>query len=247
MKEEEKELTFIEHLSELRKRIIYAMTATFIAAAICYHFSLQLLGFVIAPLQNVLPDKSHIIFTGLTEAFWVRIEVALVAALIFVSPFNFYQMWAFIAPGLKKSEKRFLIPFVLSSSLLFAVGAAFAYFAVFPVAFKFLISYGGSSLTALPSVKAYLSLVIKLIMGFGLVFELPVATFFLSVFGIIDHKFMIKNFAYAVLIIFVIAAILTPPDIFSQFLMAIPLIALYLISIVIAKLTSRKKSEENDS
>ncbi|GMT43736.1 MAG: Sec-independent protein translocase protein TatC [bacterium] len=247
MKDKDKELTFIEHLGELRKRIIYMMTATFIAAAICYHFSLQLLEFVIAPLLSALPPKSHIIFTGLTEAFWVRIEIALVAALIFVSPFNFYQLWAFISPGLKKLEKRFVIPFVLSSSILFITGAAFAYFAVFPIAFRFLISYGGSSLTALPSIKAYLSLVMKLILGFGLVFELPVATFFLAIFGIIDHKFMIKNFAYAILIIFVIAAVLTPPDVFSQFLMAVPLIILYLISIVIAKLVNKKKPEEKEN
>ncbi len=236
----DKELTFLEHLGELRKRIIYIAIATFVAAIICSFFSLQLLNFVMLPLQRALPAKSHIIFTGLTEAFWVRIESALVAALFFTSPFNFYQIWAFIAPGLKIKEKHFMIPFVFASSFLFIIGAAFAYFFIFPVAFRFLISYGGSNLVAFPSIKAYISLVLKLIFGFGLVFELPVVTFFLAKFGIVDHKFMIKNFAYAILIIFIVSAILTPPDIFSQFLMAIPLIILYLISIVIAKLVGKK-------
>lgn len=237
----DKEQTFLEHLGELRKRIIYISIATFVAAIICSFFSLQLLNFVMLPLQRALPAKSHIIFTGLTEAFWVRIEVALVVALFLTSPFNFYQIWAFVAPGLKAKEKHFMIPFVFSSSFLFITGASFAYFFIFPVAFRFLISYGGSNLVALPSIKAYISLVLKLIFGFGIVFELPVVTFFLAKFGIVDHKFMIKNFAYAILIIFIVSAILTPPDIFSQFLMAIPLMILYVVSIFIAKLAGKKK------
>jgi sec-independent protein translocase protein TatC len=179
----------------------------------------------------------------LTEAFWIRLQVSLVAAIFLSSPWLFLQIWLFIKPGLKIEERRIAIPLIISLTIFFIGGALFAYELVFPYAFKFLLSYGGE-LTPLPGIKQYIGFALKLIFAFGVVFEMPIASFFLSRLGLIDAKILIKKADYAILGMFIVAAIFTPPDIFTQLLMTAPLIFLYGLSIVVAAIFSTKKSKE---
>ncbi len=234
------EMTILEHIEELRIRLLWILGGIFIALMATYSYSEQIVNFAIAPLKYALPAGSKIIFTGVTEAFWIRIESALVAAIIVSIPFTFYQVWLFIKPGLKNNEKKYMIPFVLAFSIFFISGVAFAYKIVLPIGFKFLLKYGGVNLSAMPSIKQYMSLFLRLIMAFGMVFELPTISFVMSRMGIINAKDLWKKFDYALLAIFITAAILTPPDIVTQFLMAGPLIILYIVSILIAYLFSTK-------
>ncbi len=237
------EMTILEHIEELRIRLLWIVGGIFVGLALTISHSEQIINLAIEPLKQALPHGSKIIFTGVTEAFWVRLEAALVAAIIITIPFTFYQIWLFVAPGLKENEKKFAIPFVLAFSFFFIAGAVFAYKVVLPLGFKFLLRYGGKELSAMPTIRQYMYLFLKMITAFGLVFELPVVSFILARLGIISGKDLLKRFDYALLIIFIVAAILTPPDIFTQFLMATPLILLYLLSVIIAYIFSTKKEE----
>lgn len=237
------EMTILEHIEELRIRLLWIVGGIFVGLALTISHSEQIINLAIEPLKQALPHGSKIIFTGVTEAFWVRLEAALVAAIIITIPFTFYQIWLFVAPGLKENEKKFAIPFVLAFSFFFIAGAVFAYKIVLPLGFKFLLRYGGKELSAMPTIRQYMYLFLKMITAFGLVFELPVVSFILARLGIISGKDLLKRFDYALLIIFIVAAILTPPDIFTQFLMATPLILLYLLSVIIAYIFSTKKEE----
>ncbi|WP_022670526.1 twin-arginine translocase subunit TatC [Hippea alviniae] len=241
IKKDPNNMTLLEHIEELRIRLLWIIGGIGVALAVMLNYSEKLINLAIAPLQQALPKGSKIIFTGVTEAFWVRIEAAAVAAVIVSIPFTFYQIWLFVKPGLKESEKKFAIPFVLAFSFFFISGSVFAYKVVLPLGFKFLLRYGGQELSAMPTIKQYMSLFLKMIMAFGLVFELPVVSFILARLGIINGKDLLRRFDYALLIIFFVAAILTPPDVFTQFLMATPLTLLYVISIIIAWIFSTKK------
>jgi len=242
-KKDPNEMTILEHIEELRIRLLWIVGGIFAGLALTISHSEQIINLAIEPLKQALPHGSKIIFTGVTEAFWVRLEAALVAAIIITIPFTFYQIWLFVAPGLKENEKKFAIPFVLAFSFFFIAGAVFAYKVVLPLGFKFLLRYGGKELSAMPTIRQYMYLFLKMITAFGLVFELPVVSFILARLGIISGKDLLKRFDYALLIIFIVAAVLTPPDIFTQFLMATPLILLYLLSVIIAYIFSTKKEE----
>ncbi|RLB24995.1 MAG: twin-arginine translocase subunit TatC, partial [Deltaproteobacteria bacterium] len=204
-------------------------------------------------LKRVLPEGDKLIFTNLPEMFFTYLKVSFVAGLLAAMPFIFYEIWMFVAPGLYQKEKKFLIPFVISSSILFVGGALFGYFVVFPFGFKFFMSFANEYIKPLPSVKQYFAFSTKLLLAFGLVFELPVATFFLTKMGLVTDVFLRKQRKFAILLIFVAAAILTPPDVITQIMMAGPLLALYEISILVSKLAGRKKEdsekekEEKDS
>ena len=241
IKKDPNNMTLLEHIEELRIRLLWIIGGIAAALVFTYNYSDKLLNVAIAPLQQVLPKDSKIIFTGVTEAFWVRIEVAIVAAIIVSIPFTFYQIWLFVKPGLKENERKFAIPFVLAFSFLFLVGVVFAYKIVLPLGFKFLLKYGGEELSAMPSIKQYMALFLRMLVAFGVVFELPIVSFILARLGIIDGKDLLKRFDYALLIIFFVAAVLTPPDVFTQLFMAAPLTLLYLISIVVAWIFSTKK------
>ena len=234
-------MTLLEHIEELRIRLLWIVGGIIIGVLASVSYSERIVNIAIAPLQKALPHGSKIIFTGVTEAFWVRLEAALVAGIIITIPFTFYQIWLFIKPGLKEREKKFAIPFVFFFTLFFMSGVIFAYKVVLPIGFSFLLRYGGKELSAMPSIKQYMSLFLRMLTAFGLVFELPIITFILSRMGMINAKDLIKKSDYALLIIFIVAAVLTPPDVFTQFLMAGPLILLYIISIVIAYMFSTKK------
>lgn len=246
MKEDEK-LPFLSHLEELRKRLIFCAVGVGIGFAISYAFVEKLFYVLAIPLKAQMPEGDKLIFTGLAEMFVIHIKIAFIAGILLSSPHIFYQLWMFIAPGLYQHEKRYVIPFVISSTLLFLGGALFGYFFVFPVGFKFFLGYANDYIQALPSVKQYFSFAISFLFAFGIVFQLPVVVFFLSKMGVVTPRFMRQNRKYAILLIFVIAAILTPPDVISQFMMAIPLLILYEISIFVAKTAVGKKASRKET
>jgi sec-independent protein translocase protein TatC len=188
-----------------------------------------------------MPIGGSLIFTSVAEAFFTYMKVAFIAAVILVSPFVLYQIWAFVAPGLYQKEKRYVVPFVLGGSLFFAVGVLFAYFVAIPIGFKFLLGYATDFIKPLPSMKEYLSFSIKFLLAFGLVFEFPVVLVLLARIGVVDAKLLARQRKYAILLIFIFAAIITPPDFISQVLMALPLIGLYELSIFLSKIFGKKK------
>jgi sec-independent protein translocase protein TatC len=236
------------HLAELRKRLSISLLAVIAMFLICFAFWQPLLGWMIAPLKAVLPEGSNVIFTGVQEPFFTAMKVAFFAGFVIALPVIFWQFWLFVAPGLYDNEKRLVIPFVSSATLMFLMGAAFCYYVVVPLAFAFLIGFGSALFTALPSIGEYVGFFTKIIVGFGLSFEMPVIIFFFAKIGLVDDKMLKDFFRYAIVIIFTIAAILTPPDILSQFLMAAPLTILYGISILVAKAVNPyiPRDDEND-
>ncbi|ESP62759.1 Twin-arginine translocation protein TatC [Smithella sp. ME-1] len=239
---EDHKMSLTEHLMELRKRLTRSLIALCIGFAGCYYFKDRIFDIVTRPLTQVLPKNSYLIYTGLTEAFFTYMKVAFFASLIITSPFILYQIWKFIAPGLLPKERKYVVPFVISSSFLFITGVLFGYFIALPPAFKFFVSFNNQYLQAMLSFKDYLSLFVTFLLGFGLSFELPIFIFFLTKLGIVNAEMLSKQRRYAILIIFVVAAVLTPsPDALSQVLMAIPLMFLYEISIFVSKFAEKKK------
>lgn len=235
---------FLSHLEELRKRLIACAIVIGIGFAISYAFSERLFQLLIEPLRAVMPEDSHLIFTGLPEMFLTYLKVALVTGVLVAAPFLFYELWMFVAPGLYRNEKRLAVPFVVSSSILFVGGALFGYLVVFPLGFKFFIGFSSEYVKALPSVKQYFSFSLKLLLAFGIVFELPVVIFFLTKLGLVTPELLKRKRKYAILLAFVTSAILTPPDVITQCMMAGPLIVLYEIGIFIARLARRKDVED---
>jgi sec-independent protein translocase protein TatC len=232
----------MRHLEELRKRLVTCAIGVGVCFAVTYAFSEKLFEILAHPLKANLPEGDRLIYTNLPEMFFVYIKTGLVAAVLLAAPFIFYQVWMFVAPGLYRKEKKYVLPFVFVSTLLFVGGALFGYFIVFPFGFRFFLGFANEYIQALPSVKQYFSLSIKLLFGFGVIFELPVVAFFLSRMGIISADFLRKQRKYAVLLIFVVAAILTPPDVITQFMMAGPLLVLYELSVIIVKVAGKKKA-----
>ena len=243
MNEAEKQ-PFLSHLEELRRRLIFSAIAVGIGFLCCYAFAEELFGFLLMPLKSKLPEGDRLIFTNLPEMFLAYLKTAFIAGLLLASPVIFYQLWKFVAPGLYQHEKKYGFSFVICSTILFICGALFGYFIVFPFGFKFFLGYANENIQALPSVKQYFGFAIRLLLAFGIVFELPVIIFFLSRMGIVDVAFLRKKRKYALLLAFAMAAILTPPDVITQCMMALPLILLYEIGILVAWLGGSKKNEE---
>ncbi len=236
---------FMEHLEELRHRLIRCAIAIGVGFAVAYIFAERLFRLLTAPLTAVMPEGNHLIFTNLPEMFFAHLKVAFVAGALAASPIIFYELWMFVTPGLYKKEKKHVIPFVVVSTILFVGGALFGYFVVFPFGFKFFIGFSSDYIKALPSVKEYFSFSIKLLFAFGIAFELPVVIFFLTKIGIVTPEILAQKRKYAILLTFVMAAILTPPDVITQCMMAGPLIILYEIGIIVSRF-ARKKNEENE-
>ena len=241
-------MTFLEHLSDLRKRLFYSFIALILGVIPAWVFSKDLFNILAIPIYKYLPEGEKLAFIKLTDPFMLYIKVSFLTSIFFMSPFIFYQTWLFIAPGLYRKEKKYVIPFVLLTSVFFISGALFGFFVVFPWAVRFFLSMG-SEFQAMITVDKYFSLVLKVHLGIALVFELPTLTFFLARMKIITAKWMIKNFKYAVLAVFVIAAIITPtPDMITQSIIAVPMLALYGLSVLIALVFGRKKEiDKNDS
>ncbi len=237
-------MTFLEHLEDLRKRIFYSFIAVMGAVIPAWFFSKFLYKILALPVTQLLPEGKNLVFTSLTAPFMLYMKVSFLAAVLATAPFLFLQVWYFVAPGLYKKEKKHAVPFVLFTSFFFMAGAVFAYFIVFPFACKFFLGMG-ADFDAMITVDQYFSLALRVILGIALVFELPTLVFFLSKMGIITARWMIKYFKYAVLLIFVIAAIITPtPDMITQSIIAFPMLGLYGFSILIAFIVGKKREKK---
>jgi len=236
-------MSLFGHLQDLRKRLTRSAIAMVVGFLVCYAYAGQMLKLLMKPMLDVL-KQSHFIYTLPTEAFFTEMKVAFVAGIFAASPYIFYQLFQFIAPGLYSHERRWIIPIAFFSALCFTVGALFGYFVVFPFGFEFFASYTSDILVFTPKLDEYLDFVLKLLFAFGIVFELPLFLFFLARLGIVTHTGLRKKRKYAVLVAFVLAAALTPPDAISQTMMAVPLIILYELGIWLAFFFGKKRKEE---
>jgi len=245
--DDQDKIPFTAHLEELRKRLIVCFIAVGIGFVLSYGFKEKLFQILTRPLISVMQTGDKLIFTGLPEAFFTYLKVALLSGIILATPVIFYQFWMFVAPGLYEKEKQHMIPIVFLSTFFFVGGSFFGYFIVFPYGFKFFLGFASEIIQPLPSMREYLSFASKLLLAFGLVFELPLIITFLARLGMVSVSFLKKNRKYALLLFFAGAAILTPPDVVTQVMMALPLIVLYEISIIGAKIFGKKKSEEDDN
>ena len=246
-------MPLLAHLVELRKRLMWAGAAFFVCFIFCYHFSTQIYSFLAQPLADILQSRTgsdrRLIYTALYEAFFTYIKVAFFGGAFLAFPVIASQIYLFVAPGLYRSEKRAFLPFLVASPVLFLLGAALAYYFIFPVAWRFFLSFetptgaGGMPIELQAKVSEYLDLVMKLIFAFGIAFQLPVLLTLLAKVGIISSTSLKRMRRYAYVGMFVVAAILTPPDIITQCGLAVPLIGLYEISIFAARLVEKKPVE----
>jgi len=243
--EEAGKMSFLEHLDELRRRIIYALMAVGVGFVLAYAFIERIFAFIMLPMQQMLPAGQKLIYTEPTEAFMLMIKIGLMAGLIVASPVVFTQVWLFIAPGLYSHEKKLAIPFVVMSTVLFATGAAFGHYIVFPIVWKFFVSYETNYLEFAARVEPAFALYLRLLLALGLTFELPTVVLFLARMGMITPRFMIRNFKYAVILIVIAAAVLSPDGGgVGMFAMGGPVIVLYILSIGLAWLFGKKRQPE---
>ena len=241
-------LPLTAHLDELRTRLIRSLIGIGVGFAVCYSGIEPLMAWLIAPVRQLESTHVQIIGTGLAEAFFTKLKVGFIGGIFLSSPVIFYQIWKFVAPGLHDDERRYVMPFVGFATFFFLAGAWFCYRFVFPTAFGFFIAeYGSVAIAPMLKISEYLSFATRMLLAFGVVFELPVFTFFLARVGVVNHTLMIATWRYAVVAIFVIAAVLTPgPDVASQILMATPLLVLYALSIGVAYVFGRPPAPETD-
>ncbi len=248
-------MPLLDHIVELRRRLIWSIATFVIAFAICYHFAGDIYRFLAAPLGNIMREKGeqpHLIYTALYEAFFTYIRVAVFGATCLSFPMIAIQAWIFIAPGLYRSEKKAFAPFLVATPVMFTIGAALAYYVVFPFAWKFFLSFqtsgnGGMDIQLQAKVSEYLTLVTKMILAFGICFELPVILTLLVRVGLIGTAQLKKFRRYAVVASFAVAAVIAPPDAITMLSLAIPLVALYEVSILVARLVEPKPvTDEED-
>lgn len=234
-------MTFLEHLEELRSRLIRSLVAIVVALGICWTWSAQILAFIMQPLEAAFP---HIRFitTAPTEAFALHMKAAFAAGIFLAAPFILYQAWAFISPGLYPHEKRYAVPFVGLGSIFFVLGGAFGHMVLFPATFRFLGRFTNAQIEYLPRLSEYFSFYFWFVVGLGLVFQLPVVIFVLSRIGLVTPGFLIRNLKFAVLAAFVVSAIITPSgDVINQTMLAGPIVGLYLLGVAVAWLFGRKR------
>jgi sec-independent protein translocase protein TatC len=240
----------MEHLVELRKRLIWSFGALFLAFGLCFYFAGEIFGFLVQPLIAGFggPGEGRIVYTKLYEAFFTEVRVAFFAAFLLAFPIIANQIWAFVAPGLYSKEKRAFLPFLIATPILFTLGAALAYYVVMPSAIRFFLGYQGQipgiEHEALPAMGEYLSFVMHFILAFGISFLLPVLLMLLERAGIVTRAQLAGGRRYAILVAFVIAAVATPPDVISQFMLAVPLILLYEMSLIAIWFTERRRARD---
>jgi sec-independent protein translocase protein TatC len=241
-------MSFLEHLDELRKRIIRALISLAIGIGIGLFFINDIINFVMRPLSATLPPGGKFIYTEAPEAFMLYLRIAVIAGLIIATPLIFWQVWLFVAPALYAKERRYAIPFVFLSSAGFIGGAAFSHYLAFPVMWVFFAGFSNDMMTFMPRIEPTFGMYMRMLLAMGLVFQLPALVFFLAKMGVITARWMVRQFKYAVLVIFVVAAVVTPdPSYTSQLMVAIPMLFLYILSIGIAWLFGKKKSALADS
>ncbi|MFH1115390.1 MAG: twin-arginine translocase subunit TatC [Pseudomonadota bacterium] len=239
---EEARMSFLDHLQELRTRLIRVFLAIAVGFGLCIAFAERLFKFMADPVLNLLPKGSTLISIGLPDPFFMYLKVAFVAGIFISLPYVIWQLWLFVAPGLLDRERKYAAPSIIIATLLFYLGAAFAYFVVFPAAFKFFLGYETPWLKPLIAIREYVSLVLVLMLAFGAVFETPVVIVFLGLLGIVDSELLTKGRRYFVVLAFIIAAILTPtPDVINQALMAVPMLFFYEISLRILRVIERRR------
>lgn len=247
--EEDKKMPLLEHLVELRTRLLYAALGFFIAFIACFFVAQHILDFLQRPLAELLPEGRRMIFTDLTEPFFTQLKVAAFGALCLSFPIIASQIWAFIAPGLYKHEKKAFLPFLVATPVMFAIGMAFVYYVLMPMAWRFFLGFetqGGEGTLALQldaKIGEYVSLVMKLVFAFGFCFELPVLLTLLAKVGIVSSQALREKRRYAIVGIVVVAAVVTPPDALSMMSLAVPMLALYEVSILMARLVEKKRAE----
>lgn len=233
-----REMSFLEHLDELRGVLIHSLVGYLLAVIGCWFFSGQIIDLLVEDLT-----VEQLIFYAPAEAFMARVKISLALGLLIAYPFILFRVWSFVSPALFDRERKKVWPFIIGASALFYTGVVFAYLILIPIALRFLIGFGTENLTPMISVTAYFAFIARLCLVFGIVFQLPIIVFVLSLMGVVTPEFLLRQWRYAVLIIFAGAAILTPPDPASQVLMALPIVLLYIGSVLVAKVTVRKKEE----
>ncbi|PKY12217.1 twin arginine-targeting protein translocase TatC [Acidithiobacillus marinus] len=233
-KEKLAENTFIGHLLELRRRVLIAIIAIFVGFLVSYPFSKSIYNILAAPLIAVLPKGSHLIYTSLPEVFLTYVQLSLISGFVIALPVVLYQFWAFLAPGLYEHERRAFFPLIFASIFLFVGGMLFAYFIVFPNAFRFFTSFSGSDITAMPKVDSYLALIVKFSLAFGLAFQIPILIVVLVRVGILQVATLKRSRRYAFLICAIASAILSPPDVMSMVLLLIPMYMLFELGLFFA-------------
>lgn len=237
---------FVAHLIELRDRLLRAVIAVIVLMVVLFPWASELFTIFATPVLKSLPEGQSMIATGAISPFFIPIKLAALAAVFIAMPYILYQLWAFIAPGLYQHEKRLALPLVVSSSVLFYIGAGFAYFIVIPAVFHFMAMFAPQGVSFMPDIGSYLDFAITLFFTFGLSFEVPVAVVLLAVLGIVTPDQLAEKRRYAILVAFIIGAIFTPPDILSQFMLAIPVWMLYELGILVARIMTKNKAREED-
>jgi sec-independent protein translocase protein TatC len=238
-------MSFLDHLDELRRRIIWSLIAVAVGFAVAFYFINELFAFIMVPMQRMLPAGQTLIYTDPSEAFFLQIKIGLMAGLILASPAVASQVWLFIAPGLYSHEKKLAIPFILMSTVFFVGGSAFSHYQVFPIVWQFFVSFNNEFLTFTPRVEPAFSMYLRLVLAMGLTFQLPTVVLFLARMGMITPRFMIKNFKYAVMIIILAAAVLSPDGGgVGMLAMGGPVIILYVFSIGLAWMFGKKRKIE---
>jgi sec-independent protein translocase protein TatC len=248
---DDRQMPLLDHLIELRNRLMYSCAAIMIGFLICYFFAEQIYAFLVRPLADIYEGQTgrRMIYTGLAEAFFTYLKVAFWAGTFLTFPFVASQLWMFIAPGLYRTEKQAFLPFLVATPILFFMGGAMVYYFIFPLAWRFFLSFetpGGEGMLPIEleaRVGEYLSLVMKLIFAFGLSFQLPVALTLMGRVGLITSEQLARNRKFAIVAVFVVAAIITPPDIISQIGLAIPILLLYELSIIAVRIVEKRRAE----
>ncbi len=239
-------MSFLEHLDELRRRIVFAIVSLAVAFVACFTFSTEIFEFLMGPMQMALPPGGELIATKVPEIFVLHLKMSFFVAIFVASPAWITQVWLFIAPGLYQNERRFAIPFIFFGTCFFLLGAAFSHYIVFPTAVSFLTTFGSEDIQIKPAVSEVFGFYSRVILGTGIVFQIPTVVFLLARLGLVTPGLLIRQFKYAVLAIFIVAAIMTPPDVVTQTLLAFPMIGLYILSIGIAWAFGKDRDHPDD-